>query len=74
MSRFLQIDMAYSITLAHSRGLLNDAQRDEWFNLVSSVGLSMDHELFTEELLAAATEFIKLVIWPRSRSKVEYGD
>jgi 3-dehydroquinate synthase len=64
--------MAYSITLAHSRGLLNDAQRDEWFNLVSSVGLSMDHELFTEELLAASTEFIKLVPSPRSRNKVEY--
>ncbi|GFZ50372.1 hypothetical protein JCM24511_08129 [Saitozyma sp. JCM 24511] len=55
----ITIDMAYSTTLAHSRGLLNDAQRDEWFNLVSSVGLSMDHELFTEELLAASTEFIK---------------
>jgi 3-dehydroquinate synthase len=54
-----QIDMAYSITLAHSRGLIKDAQRDEWFTLVSSVGLSMDHELFTEELLSVATEAIK---------------
>jgi 3-dehydroquinate synthase len=53
--------MAYSITLAHSRGLINDAQRDEWFTLVSSVGLSMDHELFTEELLSVATEAIKWV-------------
>jgi 3-dehydroquinate synthase len=51
--------MAYSITLAHSRGLITDAQRDEWFTLVSSVGLSMDHELFTEELVAVATEAIK---------------
>lgn len=51
--------MAYSITLAHSRGLINDAQRDEWFKLVSSVGLSMDHELFTEDLLSVATEAIK---------------
>jgi hypothetical protein len=42
----LQIDMAYSITLAHSRKLISDAQRDEWFTLVSSVGLSMDHDLF----------------------------
>ncbi|RSH82907.1 hypothetical protein EHS25_005897 [Saitozyma podzolica] len=55
----ITIDMAYSITLAHSRGLINDAQRDEWFTLVSSVGLSMDHELFTEELLSVATEAIK---------------
>jgi len=55
----ITIDMAYSITLAHSRGLINDAQRDEWFTLVSSVGLSMDHEDFTEELIAVATEAIK---------------
>lgn len=55
----ITIDMAYSITLAHSRGMINDAQRDEWFTLVSSVGLSMDHELFTEELVAVATEAIK---------------
>lgn len=51
--------MAYSITLAHSRGLINDSQRDEWFGLVSSVGLSMDHDLFTEELIGVATEAIK---------------
>lgn len=51
--------MAYSITLAHSRGLLNDAQRDEWFGLISSVGLSMDHEAFDEELIGVATEAIK---------------
>ncbi|WWC93871.1 hypothetical protein V866_000707 [Kwoniella sp. B9012] len=53
------IDMAYSITLAHSRGILNDAQRDEWFTLVSSVGLSMDHDLFDDELIAVATDAIK---------------
>ena len=51
--------MAYSITLAHSRGLINDAQRDEWFTLVSSVGLSMDHEAFNDELIGVATEAIK---------------
>lgn len=51
--------MAYSITLAHSRGLINDQQRDEWFTLVSSVGLSMDHEDFTEDLIAIATNAIK---------------
>ena len=53
--------MAYSITLAHSRGMINDAQRDEWFTLVSSVGLSMDHDDFTEDLIAIATEAIKYV-------------
>ncbi|KAK4689040.1 hypothetical protein P7C73_g1081, partial [Tremellales sp. Uapishka_1] len=55
----ITIDMAYSITLAHSRGLVNDAQRDQWFTLVSSVGLSMDHELFDEEMIRIATEAIK---------------
>ena len=54
--------MAYSITLAHSRGMINDAQRDEWFGLVSSVGLSMDHPLFNDEMLAVATEAIKCVL------------
>jgi len=54
-----QIDMAYSITLAHSRGLIDDSQRDEWFHLVSSVGLSMDHEAFNDELIGVATEAIK---------------
>lgn len=41
--------------------MINDAQRDEWFTLVSSVGLSMDHDDFTEELIAIATEAIKYV-------------
>jgi hypothetical protein len=54
--------MAYSITLAHSRGLINDEQRDQWFTLITSVGLSIDHVDFTEELIAVATEAIKYVI------------
>ena len=51
--------MAYSITLALKRGLINEAQRDEWFTLISSVGLSMDHEAFDDKLIEAATEAIK---------------
>jgi 3-dehydroquinate synthase len=51
--------MAYSITLAHSRKMISDEQRDQWFNLVSSVGLSMDHDAFDDELIGAATEAIK---------------
>jgi 3-dehydroquinate synthase len=39
--------------------MINDEQRDQWFTLISSVGLSMDHEDFTEELLEVATEAIK---------------
>lgn len=55
----ITIDMAYSITLAHSRKMINDEQRDQWFNLISSVGLSMDHEDFDDELIEVATEAIK---------------
>ncbi|KAJ9125158.1 hypothetical protein QFC22_000112 [Naganishia vaughanmartiniae] len=54
----INIDMAYSITLAHKRGLLNEAQRDEYFNLVTSIGLSIDHECFNEELIVIATQAI----------------
>lgn len=70
----ITIDMAYSITLAHSRGLINDAQRDEWFTLVSSVGLSMDHELFTEELISVATDAIKKTRDGKQRFAVPEGE
>ena len=66
--------MAYSITLAHSRGMINDAQRDEWFTLVSSVGLSMDHEAFTEELIEVATEAIKKTRDGKQRFAVPDGE
>lgn len=66
--------MAYSITLAHTRGMLNDAQRDEWFGLVSSVGLSMDHPLFTEELLTEATQAIKKTRDGKQRFAVPDGE
>lgn len=69
-----QIDMAYSITLAHTRGMLNDAQRDEWFGLVSSVGLSMDHPLFTEELLTEATQAIRKTRDGKQRFAVPDGE
>lgn len=50
--------MAYSTTLAWTRGYINEAERDEILGLFSRVGLSMDHELFTEELLEYGTEAI----------------
>ncbi|KAK1924572.1 hypothetical protein DB88DRAFT_451721 [Papiliotrema laurentii] len=70
----ITIDMAYSITLAHSRKLISDAQRDEWFTLVSSVGLSMDHDLFDEELIANATEAIKKTRDGKQRFAVPDGE
>lgn len=70
----ITIDMAYSITLAHARGLINDAQRDQWFTLVTSVGLSIDHEFLTDELLAVATEAIKKTRDGKQRFAVPDGE
>jgi 3-dehydroquinate synthase len=47
--------MAYSSTLANTRGLLSDEQHGQFLKLFSRAGLSMDHELFNEEILAKAT-------------------
>jgi 3-dehydroquinate synthase len=50
--------MAFSSTLANSRGLITDAEHRRLLNLFSRAGLSMDHPLFNEEILAKATEAI----------------
>ncbi len=50
--------MAYSATLANSRGLITDAEHRRLLNLFSRAGLSMDHHQFDEELLAKATAAI----------------
>lgn len=50
--------MAYSGTLANMRGLLSDAEHHRLLNLFSRAGLSMDHELFNEEVLDKATKAI----------------
>lgn len=52
------IDMAYSTTLAWTRGYINESERDEILSLMSRVGLSLDHELFTNELLDEGTKAI----------------
>ncbi|KAJ3555379.1 hypothetical protein NM688_g2612 [Phlebia brevispora] len=54
----INIDMAYFITFAWHRGYLTEAERDEYHALSHRVGLSMDHELFTEDLIVAGTEAI----------------
>jgi 3-dehydroquinate synthase len=50
--------MAYSATLANSRGLLTDAEHMRLLNLFSRAGLSMDHHQFDEEILEKATAAI----------------
>jgi 3-dehydroquinate synthase len=70
----INIDMAYSITLGHKRGLLSDAQRDEYFNLVTSIGLSIDHECFDDELIVIATQAIKKTRDGKQRFVVPEGE
>jgi 3-dehydroquinate synthase len=54
----ISIDMAYSATLANSRKLISDEEHKRILNLFSRAGLSMDHELFDEEILEKATQAI----------------
>ena len=50
--------MAYSATIANSRGLLSDEEHRRLLSLFSRAGLSMDHETFDEEVLNKATQAI----------------
>jgi 3-dehydroquinate synthase len=50
--------MAYSATLANMRGLLSDEEHKRLLNLFSRAGLSMDHEMFDEDMLDKATKAI----------------
>ena len=54
----ISIDMAYSATLANSRGLISDAEHRRILNLFSRAGLSMDHHLFDEDILDKGTAAI----------------
>ena len=54
----ISIDMAYSATLANSRGLLSDEEHHRLLKLFSRAGLSMDHPQFDEDILDKATAAI----------------
>ena len=54
----INVDMALSVTLAESRGLLPVSERDRIFWLMSRLGLSLDEPHLTPELLARATDSI----------------
>ncbi|KAH7029176.1 2-epi-5-epi-valiolone synthase [Microdochium trichocladiopsis] len=54
----ISIDMAYTATLAKQRGLLSDAEHKRLLTLFSRAGLSIDHPLFNDEVLAKGTEAI----------------
>lgn len=54
----ISIDMAYSATLAHHRGLLSDEEHTRLLTLFSRAGLSIDHSQFDEDVLTRATTAI----------------
>lgn len=54
----INIDMALSVTLAEQRGLLSATDRDRVLNVMSSLGLALDSEHLTPELLSTATAAI----------------
>ncbi|KAK9693304.1 hypothetical protein K7432_013990 [Basidiobolus ranarum] len=56
----INIDMAYSVTIAQKRGYITEEERDRIHKLMSRIGLSLHHELFEIELISKATESIKL--------------
>ena len=54
----ISIDMAYSATLANNRKLITDAEHRRILDLFSRAGLSMDHDMFNEEILDKGTAAI----------------
>ena len=54
----ISIDMAFSATLANSRGLIDDVEHRRILTLFSRAGLSMDHPQFDEAILHKGTAAI----------------
>ncbi|CEJ44560.1 sedoheptulose 7-phosphate cyclase [Umezakia ovalisporum] len=56
----VNIDMALSATIAAQRGYITTEERDRILDLMSRIGLSLDHPLLDENLLWDATQSITL--------------
>lgn len=56
----INIDMAFSVTIAWKRGLIDIEERDRILRLMSRVGLTLDHEFFHIDLVWKATKSIML--------------
>jgi 3-dehydroquinate synthetase len=54
----VNIDMAFSTTIAEQRGYITARERDRIFWLMSRIGLAIDSPYLTSELLATATDSI----------------
>ncbi len=56
----VNIDMAFSATIAARRGYITNDDRDRILGLMSRIGLTLDHPLFEDELVWKATKSISL--------------
>ena len=56
----INIDMAFSATIAEKRGYITPEDRDRILGLMSKLGLALDHPLFDSDLVWDATESITL--------------
>lgn len=56
----VNIDMAFSATIAQQRGYISETDRDRILGLMSRIGLAIDSPYLTPELLWKATESISL--------------
>lgn len=56
----VNIDMAFSATIAAKRGYITRGQRDRILGLMSRLGLALDHPMLESELLWRATQSISL--------------
>jgi 3-dehydroquinate synthetase/predicted O-methyltransferase YrrM len=54
----INIDMAYSVTIAEQRGYISGSERDRIFWLMSRIGLALDSPHLTPDLLHRATDSI----------------
>lgn len=54
----VNIDMAYSATVAARRGYISAPERDRILTMMSQIGLSLDHPLLQSDLVWEATESI----------------
>jgi demethyl-4-deoxygadusol synthase len=55
----VNIDMAFSATIAEKRGYISTQQRDRILSLMSRLGLALDHPVMDADLLWHATESIR---------------
>lgn len=54
----ISVDMCYTATLAHDRGLLSKDEHSRLLNLFSRAGLSIDHPLFDNHVIEKGTAAI----------------